>query len=527
MESFETLALSGLEASVMLVSEGKIVYAGGNFERYRKAPSEFVGKTIEEVFDTSKALDLKRQIDTVLSEKIPFIAEEEENGVFYASTLKPVCDSRKKCYVAIFSRDITVKRNYEDRLNAIREFEKIITEIYGDFLSADGKTESASFMFERALRRISTQVKSSLASLLFFDRDKTVLKRKYSSVYSDKYNVLNEMNKNNFPETLKKISEGKKVLECEEAIFPRQIMLPVIYGVDVLGALLLVKDGDDEWKDEDLTALSLAAGVFSNAIMRRRVDEIFNIYTKELEENNEEIKSFSHIITHDLRAPLSNIKGFAEVSSSKIQKLNTLFSENKNEILDKDFSEIRKICLENLPRYIGHIKLSSEKIERLSDAVLSWVKTSSKGMVLEEVDLNSLIRAILETFEHAITEASLTVRILSLPVISADKNALTRIFTNLIDNAIKYRKTDIASEIIISSKEEGDFYIIYVKDNGIGVGEEEVQKIFTLFYRSVARGRGDGVGLAYVKTLMEKHGGSVRCESDKKGSTFILRFPKT
>lgn len=154
-----------------------------------------------------------------------------------------------------------------------------------------------------------------------------------------------------------------------------------------------------------------------------------------------------------------------------------------------------------------------------------------------EIDLRTIISEVIEDFEIIISDKKAFIKIGKVPIIKASRVQMRQLFSNLISNAIKYSKTDIAPVIEISQEENLDteipnqnakFVKVQIKDNGIGMEESHLLKIFVIFQRLHARNEysGNGIGLAICKKIMENHSGNITVESTlNKGTIFNLYFP--
>jgi light-regulated signal transduction histidine kinase (bacteriophytochrome) len=152
----------------------------------------------------------------------------------------------------------------------------------------------------------------------------------------------------------------------------------------------------------------------------------------------------------------------------------------------------------------------------------------NRAKPFEEIDLNLLLKDVLENLTAAITENNATITITELPKIFGDPLLIGQLFQNLIGNALKFRNAKI-SEIVISGKEENKEYLFSVKDNGIGIQQEYMSKIFVIFQRLNSKEKypGTGMGLAICKKIVERHGGKIWVESEfGKGSTFYFTIKK-
>jgi signal transduction histidine kinase len=187
-------------------------------------------------------------------------------------------------------------------------------------------------------------------------------------------------------------------------------------------------------------------------------------------------------------------------------------------------------------RYLQVIKNNADRLHMLVNDLLdiSRIETSKTELDLRPIDITQLVEEVVEGHLHGRiqhTDKQIMVQAEmapSLPLVQADHARVTQILTNLLDNAFNY--TPENGEIRISAQPAGDFVSISVTDNGIGISEKNLQKIFDRFFRSeapeVQNVPGTGLGLAIVRSLIEMHGGTLSVDSQvKKGSTFTFTLP--
>lgn len=155
---------------------------------------------------------------------------------------------------------------------------------------------------------------------------------------------------------------------------------------------------------------------------------------------------------------------------------------------------------------------------------LAKIETSKEPSV--EVDLTEVVEASIKNLSHDIDESGAKIYFDKLPCVSGDKDQLIQVFSNLIKNSIKY-SGDKAPLIDISSQLHENHWVIRISDNGIGIDEDNLKNIFTIFNRSGMSIRDSlGLGLSICDRIIQKHGGTIWAESVKdEGSTFFIKFP--
>ena len=261
--------------------------------------------------------------------------------------------------------------------------------------------------------------------------------------------------------------------------------------------------------------------------------------TAELREANNEIQRFAYIVSHDLRSPLVNIMGFTseleELRHDIFRRIATLSREEvaasalplvpgaiepalegQDKQLSQDFAEA-----------LGFIKSSIAKMDRLITAILNLTREGRREFEPVRIDTRELIEGIVATVAHQAAEAQAQIRIEPLPDIVSDRLALEQIFSNLIDNALKYVRPGMPCDIAIRGRTKLGFAIFEIADNGRGIDPKDHMRIFDLFRRAGAQDRpGQGIGLAHVRALVRRLGGTISLQSAlNQGSTFTLTLP--
>ena len=272
----------------------------------------------------------------------------------------------------------------------------------------------------------------------------------------------------------------------------------------------------------------------NNVNLEATVDE----RTADLREANEEIQRFAYIVSHDLRSPLVNIMGFTseleELRNSIFRRIAALGHavaaaavpvvpvdaepalEGEDKQLSEDFTEA-----------LGFIKSSIAKMDRLISAILNLTREGKREFDPVRVDMRELIEAIVSTLAHQADEAKAEIRIAPLPDLVSDRLALEQIFSNIIDNAIKYMKPGVPGEIAIRGRTRLGFAVFEITDNGRGIDPKDHQRIFDLFRRAGTQDKpGQGIGLAHVRALVRRLGGTMSVSSElNQGSTFTITLP--
>ncbi|WP_246654140.1 sensor histidine kinase [Azospirillum formosense] len=263
-----------------------------------------------------------------------------------------------------------------------------------------------------------------------------------------------------------------------------------------------------------------------NDSLEQRVSE----RTVALRRANDEIQRFAYIVSHDLRAPLVNVMGFTSEFQEGLASLRAHMHRQPAGQDDAMAAEARRVANEDLPEAIGFIRASTTKMDRLINAILVLSRQGSRTLTLEPICTRALLENTVASVHHQASELRCVIDIAgSLPTVVSDRLALEQIFGNLIDNAIKYLDPARPGRIEIRGYAEAKRQVFEVIDNGRGIAPGDHERIFELFRRSGVQDRpGEGIGLAYVRTMVRRLEGEVTVDSILgQGSVFRISLPES
>lgn len=224
-----------------------------------------------------------------------------------------------------------------------------------------------------------------------------------------------------------------------------------------------------------------------------------------LELINQELQEFAFVASHDLQEPLRKIQSFCDL------------------VLRSNMDRVDEKGKDHLTR----IQQAAKRMQQLLKDLLNYSRVASHPEPFQSVDMKAIITEAAEVFEHKLKEIGGKIEILEMPVIEADSSQMTRLFQNLIGNAVKYAGSQ-KLYIRIYSDRTGSFHRFFVEDNGIGFEEKYLDRIFSPFQRlhGSAKYTGTGMGLAICRKIAERHSGSITAKSTPaRGSTFIVLLP--
>lgn len=232
----------------------------------------------------------------------------------------------------------------------------------------------------------------------------------------------------------------------------------------------------------------------------------------ELERSNQELQDFAYVASHDLQEPLR-----------KIQAFGNLLEDEYGPILGEEGQT-----------YLDRMRNAASRMQGLINDLLTFSRVTTKALPFSPVDLNLIAREVVIDLETLIQATHGKVTIEPLPTIEADPLQMRQMLQNLLSNALKFHKPGVPPVVNISAQAQVDaqtgeeLYLIAVKDNGIGFDEKYLDRIFTVFQRLHGRGEyeGTGIGLAVVRKIVARHGGTITARSSVgEGSTFLATLP--
>jgi signal transduction histidine kinase len=248
--------------------------------------------------------------------------------------------------------------------------------------------------------------------------------------------------------------------------------------------------------------------------------------TRDLSRANEEIQRYAYIVSHDLRAPLVNIIGFARELENAVAALKPLVEE----VDPGDPEAARAIAAvsEDIPEALKFIRSSTGRMDALITGILKLSRLGGLALQPQSIDLGQLAGECIATVRHRLNDAGAQVDVEGrLPTVTGDRNAIAQLLANLLDNAAKYLSDARAGRVVLRARQTAAQTIIEVEDNGRGVAAKDQTRIFELFRRAGTQDRpGDGIGLAHVRTLARRMGGDIAVRSDGwSGSVFTVTLP--
>ncbi len=360
--------------------------------------------------------------------------------------------------------------------------------------------------------------------------------------YSDRYReLLGFHSAKDFPDTFR---STERLLHPEDLpvlrnAIDRHIKHYEPYDVE---CRLQMPDGNYRWfrsraqciRTADGKAIRMAGSLQDVTARREMVRELNSLNdrllerTKELERRSQEVEAFVYIVSHDLRAPLVNIQGFCMELEYSCRDMDALLAEA--DIDAKVADTIRRIVDKDMRGALHYITAGTSRYERLIDALLALSRTGRQTYEPVVLDMKAMIEGAVESLEKNIEQSGATVTVESMPDAYGDRTAIEQVFSNLIVNALNYLRPEVPGRIVVGGDVDSSAgrTVYWVKDNGSGIPEASLERVFEVFQRAHAdRSDGEGMGLAIVKRVVERHGGEVWLESKEHvGTTFYVSLPQ-
>jgi signal transduction histidine kinase len=261
-----------------------------------------------------------------------------------------------------------------------------------------------------------------------------------------------------------------------------------------------------------------------NATLEVKVEqrtEVLRQLNTELQRSNQELQDFAYVASHDLQEPLRKIQAFG----------NLLEEEYGQELGDGK-------------AYIERMRNAATRMRILIDDLLTFSRVTTKAAPFAQIDLNAIVHQVIDDVEPRLQATHGTIEAHPLPIIEADAGQMHQMLQNLIVNALKFHRPDVppivrvfaetretsSVELKENSQATEQYCLLSIEDNGIGFDEKYLDRIFTVFQRLHGKSdyEGTGIGLAVVRKIVERHGGTITASSSVgKGTTFIITLPIT
>ena len=227
-----------------------------------------------------------------------------------------------------------------------------------------------------------------------------------------------------------------------------------------------------------------------------------------VENVSKEYEEFAYIVSHDLNAPLRHVREFTRL----------LIGSQKDNLSEEE------------QEYVRFLEQSLAKLDDMQQALLVFSRLNTQARPKEKTDMNTLVRDVVSDMWQSFEKYDVDLEVADLPFLSVDRRQATILFTHLLDNALKFHKSDEAKrKVLISAVEQGDVWLFEIKDNGIGIKDEYCASVFRLFTRlEPEKYAGIGAGLTLAQKIVHRHKGEILIQSKSDdGCSVFFSFAKS
>lgn len=484
---------------------GKVNHASPRVQRmFGYAESELIGKSILEFIAPSDHDKLNADIMKLLESKTEvqdqFKAIDSKGEAMYIEGIASIIsdDSGNPLEFLLAFNDITEKAIIrKENIERTSIYETLIQNSFDgiDIISYDSKTGKAGNGTLVVRNKLMNEMLNTIDSDALCDSPKELLS--LSPEFQPNQKRSEDVLKGIFKEVFE-----KGFSRSEFRLYANNRVCDIISSqrlITMEGKVYLIRNYREitgRKKQEQIILKQIEDLNLKNAELLKYID------------SNLQLENFAYIASHDLKAPIRSVISFMQLLKNNI----------KDQIDEKNL------------KFLDIVLEASVNMQVLIDDLLSFSRINTQKVEIEDVDLTKLISRMLIELNTSIEEKDGEVILENMPArINADESRIRQVFQNLITNGLKFTQKDAKPIITVSCKEDSEFYTFSVSDNGIGIEQEYLDKIFLMFKKlhSENKYQGTGIGLSICKKVVEQHEGSIWVESTMgQGSTFYFSIKK-
>ncbi len=396
----------------------------------------------------------------------------------------------KSLYLELVS-SLEKQKEYSNRLKELNEnLEEKVNKRTKELKDKNEELKKINELLKRYNRFLDSILESELDGILICNADRRVFK--VNKIFFKLFGFKDKLELKNIEDVNFKLKNKFKEDEVGNKIFLENFSNENFLFKDYLK----VKVNDNEYDYFCYSSPVIVNSRFSGRLWMFRDETKEKKLRDEIIEVNKELKSFIHIISHDLKNPIAVMLGVIE-----------LFKENQLEKLDEDGKEQLRM-----------MELEANVMLKMIEDILQFSRLQNFDYEIELVNTFEIVDGIVSEFQHLYKDIDVVFFVQpDLPTIKANKSLMEQIFKNLISNSVKYCDPEkVRAEVEIGCYKKDGFYHFFVLDNGIGISKEDLPHIFEQFYRVGEKDiEGTGLGMSIVKKIVEYFGGKIWIESEK------------
>jgi PAS domain S-box-containing protein len=263
----------------------------------------------------------------------------------------------------------------------------------------------------------------------------------------------------------------------------------------------------------------------SDITRRKKAERELKHLNDKLSQKNRELEQVLYVTMHDIRSPLVNAAGFSRELDYSLKELLS-FIEGKD-VPHHIKEKLLPVVKDEISLNATYVQTSIMKMDTMIGGLSAFLRTGSVQLTIDKINMSELITDVISTCEYKLKESGVEIQVSELPECKGDRGRINQVFSNLLDNAIKYLNKKQPGIVRVSGYRENGCSVYCVEDNGIGIAPKYQDKIFNMFYQlKPEQSGGEGLGLTIARRIIDMHKGKIWIESEPgSGSRFFVSLP--